>query len=291
MFKRLSYKRQEKVIVFLFLLVPLLFLFVFTFLPALYMFRLSFVEWNGFSAVKKWVGFANYIEIFKNPAYFEPLKNSLYYFFGGLLQLVLAFYLAIVLNSKIRGKSIFKALYFFPFLLNGVAVSLIFIFFFRPDGTLDSVLKLIGMGGFIQEWLGNAKIINFSLAGVSIWRYIGLNFIVFLGAIQSVSPEVIEAADLDGASEWQKVRYITLPSVRSIMELNFILTIAGAISVFEIPYIMTSGSNGSSTFVIQTVNTAFKFQQVGLGSAMAMVVLVIVGAATIIQNKFFKEGK
>ena len=255
------------------------------------MFRLSFVEWNGFSGVKKWVGLANYIEIFKNPDYFKPLLNSLYYFVGGLLQLVIAFYLAVLLNSKIKGKSIFKALYFFPFLLNGVAVSLIFIFFFRPDGTLDSILKVLGMGGFIQQWLGNSKIINFSLAGVSIWRYIGLNFIVFLGAIQSVSPEVIEAADLDGASEWQKVLYITLPSVRSIMELNFILTISGAISVFEIPYIMTSGANGSSTFVIQTVNTAFKFQQVGLGSAMAMVVLVIVGIATIIQNRFFKEAE
>ena len=291
MFKKLSYKKQEKVIVCLFLFVPLLFLIVFTFLPALYMFRLSFVEWNGFSGVKKWVGLANYIEIFKNPDYFKPLLNSLYYFVGGLLQLVIAFYLAVLLNSKIKGKSIFKALYFFPFLLNGVAVSLIFIFFFRPDGTLDSILKVLGMGGFIQQWLGNSKIINFSLAGVSIWRYIGLNFIVFLGAIQSVSPEVIEAADLDGASEWQKVIYITLPSVRSIMELNFILTISGAISVFEIPYIMTSGANGSSTFVIQTVNTAFKFQQVGLGSAMAMVVLVIVGIATIIQNRFFKEAE
>ena len=291
MFKKLSYKKQEKVIVCLFLFVPLLFLIVFTFLPALYMFRLSFVEWNGFSGVKKWVGLANYIEIFKNPDYFKPLLNSLYYFVGGLLQLVIAFYLAVLLNSKIKGKSIFKALYFFPFLLNGVAVSLIFIFFFRPDGTLDSILKVLGMGGFIQQWLGNSKIINFSLAGVSIWRYIGLNFIVFLGAIQSVSPEVIEAADLDGASEWQKVLYITLPSVRSIMELNFILTISGAISVFEIPYIMTSGANGSSTFVIQTVNTAFKFQQVGLGSAMAMVVLVIVAIATIIQNRFFKEAE
>ena len=291
MFKKLSYKKQEKVIVCLFLFVPLLFLIVFTFLPALYMFRLSFVEWNGFSGVKKWVGLANYIEIFKNPDYFKPLLNSLYYFVGGLLQLVIAFYLAVLLNSKIKGKSVFKALYFFPFLLNGVAVSLIFIFFFRPDGTLDSILKLLGMSGFIQQWLGNAKIINFSLAGVSIWRYIGLNFIVFLGAIQSISPEVIEAADLDGASEWQKVRYITLPSVRTIMELNFILTISGAISAFEIPYVMTSGSNGSSTFVIQTVNTAFKFQQVGLGSAMAMVVLVIVGTVTIAQNMFFKEAK
>jgi len=289
MFKNMSYKKQEKVVVFLFLLVPLLFLIVFTFIPAVNLFYYSFIEWNGYSPVKTWVGFENYKEIFKNPIYFEPLKNSLYYFFGGLLQLFIAFYLAIILNSKIKGKGFFKAMIFFPGLINGVAISLIFVFFFRPDGTLDTVLKILGLGGFVQQWLGNAKIVNFSLAGVSIWRYIGFNFIVFLGAIQSISPEIIEAADLDGASEWQKIKYITLPSVRKIIQLNLILAISGAISVYEIPMIMTDGSNGSMTFVIQTVNTAFKFQHLGLGSAMAVVVLIIVATVTIIQNKFFKE--
>lgn len=291
MFKKLSYKKQEKVVIFLFLVIPLLLLGVFTFLPALNMIHYSFMDWNGYSSVKKWVGFANYEQIFKNPMYFQPLENSLYYFFGGLLQLVIAFYLAVVINTKVIGKSLFKALYFFPFLINGVAISLIFVFFLRPDGTLDSILKMLGMGGFIQQWLGNAKIVNFSLAGVSIWRYVGFNFIIFLGAIQAISPEVIEAADLDGANEWQKIKYITLPSVKKIVQLNMILTVSGAISVYEIPLIMTGGSNGSNTFVIQTVNTAFKFQQVGLASAMGVIVLFIVGAATIIQNVYFKEAK
>ena len=82
-----------------------------------------------------------------------------------------------------------------------------------------------------------------------------------------------------------------VPSVKKIVELNLILTVSGAISVYEIPLIMTGGSNGSNTFVIQTVNTAFKFQQVGLASAMGVIVLIIVGAATIIQNVYFKEAK
>ena len=290
MFGRLSYKKQEKVVIFFFLIIPLLFLVVFTFLPALNMIHYSFIEWNGYSSVKKWVGFANYKEIFRNPSYFSALKNSIYYFFGGILQLIIAFYFAIILNSKINGKSIFKAILFFPYLLNGVAISLIFVFFFRPNGTLDTLLGLMGISKYVQQWLGNVNIINYSLASVSIWRYIGFNFIIFLGAIQSISTEVMEAADLDGASEWQKVRYITLPSVRKIIELNLILAISGAISVFEIPYIMTGGSNGSNTFVIQTVNTAFRFQQVGLGSAMAVIVLIIVAAVTITEKVFFKEA-
>ena len=172
MFGKLSYKKQEKVVIFLFLIVPLLFLIIFTFLPALNMIHYSFIEWNGYSSVKKWVGFANYKEIFKNPSYFSALKNSTYYFFGGILQLIIAFYFAIILNSKIKGKSIFKAILFFPYLLNGVAISLIFVFFFRPDGTLDTMLKLIGMGKYVHQWLGNEHIINYSLASVSIWRYI-----------------------------------------------------------------------------------------------------------------------
>ena len=290
MFKKLSYKKQEKVIIFLFLIVPLLFLTTFTFLPTLNMIRYSFVEWNGYSVDKNWVGFANYIEIFKNPSYFSALRNSVYYMFGGFIQVVIAFYFAVILSNKIRGKNIFKAILFFPYLLNGVAISLIFVFFFRVDGTLDTLLKLIGMGSYIHQWLGNENIVNYSLTSVSIWRYMGYNFIIFLGVIQSISSEVMEAADLDGASEWQKVRYIILPSVRKIIELNLILAISGAISVFEIPYIMTGGSNGSNTFVIQTVNTAFKFQQVGLGSAMAVIVLILVVVVTVIEKLFFKEA-
>ncbi|MBU3112142.1 sugar ABC transporter permease [Clostridium lacusfryxellense] len=290
MFGKLSYKKQEKLVIFMFLLIPLLFLTVFTFMPAISMIYYSFIEWNGYSINKTWVGFNNYIEIFKNPIYFVALKNSLYYFVGGFLQLFIAFYFAVLLNAKMKGKSLFKAILFFPYLLNGVAISLIFVFFLRPDGTLDSILNILGMGKYVQQWLGNEHIINYSLATVSVWRYVGFNFIIFLGAIQSISGEVMEAADLDGANEWQKVKYIILPSVKKIVELNLILAISGAISVFEIPYIMTGGANGSNTFVIQTVNTAFKFQQVGLGSAMAVIMLLIVAAVTIAEKTFFKEA-
>jgi multiple sugar transport system permease protein len=289
MFGRLSYKKQEKVVIFLFLLIPLLFLATFTFIPAISMIYYSCIEWNGYSAIRVWVGFDNYKEIFTNPTYFLALKNSTYYFFGGFVQLFIAFYFAVLLNAKMKGKSFFKAMLFFPYLLNGVAISLIFVFFLRPGGTLDSILNLIGMGEYIHQWLGNADVINYSLASVSVWRYVGFNFIIFLGSIQSISGEVMEAADLDGANEWQKVKYIILPSVKKIIELNLILAISGAIGVFEIPYIMTGGANGSNTFVIQTVNTAFQFQQVGLGSAMAVIMLLIVAIVTLIEKKFFKE--
>lgn len=290
MISRLSYKRQKTIVIALFLLIPMTLLFVFTYLPAITMFGYSFTDWNGYSPEKNFIGLANYKKILTDFSYFSILKNSLYYFFGGIIQLFIAFYFAVVINSKIRGKSVFKALFFFPYLINSVAISLMFIFFFQPDGVLDSVLNAIGLGGIINQWLGNEGIVNYSLAFTSIWRYLGYNFVILLGAIQSVPSDCIEAAEIDGAGEWAKARYIILPSIKRIVTLLMILNISGAISVFEIPYIMTGGANGSSTFLIETINTAFKYSDMGLASAMAIIVLIIVGVVTIISQRFGKES-
>ena len=217
MFKNVSYKTQRKLIITLFLLIPLTLLFVFTYLPAINMIAYSFTDWKGYGA-KSFVGMQNYINIFSDPEIFSVLKNSLYYFVGGLIQLGLSFVFAVILNSKIKGKGFFKSLFFFPYLINGVAISLMFLFFFQPSGTLDTVLSMLGLDGMIRQWLGDAHYVNFSLAFTSIWRFFGYNFIIFLGALQSISDEVLEAADLDGAGDWQKIRYIYIPSVKRIIK-------------------------------------------------------------------------
>ena len=117
----------------------------------------------------------------------------------------------------------------------------------------------------------------------------GFNMLIFIGAIQSIPDEIYEAAALDGANRWQQFRYIILPSIRRIVELNLLLAINGALSVFDIPYIMTGGGNGSTTFVIQTVNTAFKYNKVGMASAMAIVLLIIVLIITGIQRRYLND--
>lgn len=289
-FKHMSYKTQKKVIIAIFLTIPLLFMLVFTYLPAINMISYSFTSWKGYGD-KVFVGFQNYIDILSDPETFGVFKNSLYYFVGGLIQLILSFVFAVILNSRMKGKGFFKSLFFFPYLVNGVAISLMFLFFFQPSGTLDTVLTALGLESLIRQWLGDAAYVNFSLAFTSVWRFFGYNFVIFLGALQSISDEVLEAAELDGATEWDKIRYIYIPSVKRIIQLNLILNISGAISVFEMPYIMTGGANGSSTFVIETMNTAFKFNKVGKASAMAVIVMLIVSAVALIQNIFFKEEK
>jgi raffinose/stachyose/melibiose transport system permease protein len=288
-----TYKRQKVLISILFLAAPLTLLLVFTYLPALNMIYYSFTKWDGFGPIDKFVGFQNYIDIFTKPEYFSVFGVSYVYFSGAIIQLALALYFATIVSFNVHFKNFFKAVLFFPNLINGVAIAFTFLYFFQPDGGLDTVVKLFGVSpDHMPLWLGDQRLINFSLAGVSIWRYMGFNFVMFVGAIQSIPSEIYEASEQDGANRWQQFLYIILPGIRPILALSIILAVRGALSVFEIPYVMTNGMNGSSTFVIQTVNTAFKLNKVGLASAMAVVLLVLIIIVTVIQNVLLndKEG-
>jgi ABC-type sugar transport system permease subunit len=283
--------RRRSLAPWLYLLVPLAFLLTFTYIPAVNLIWYSFTSWDGFDQTKDYVGFDNFISIFTKPQYFAVFFVSLYYIGASIVQLALAMYFATILSFKTRFRSIFKGVLFFPYLLNGVAIGFIFLYLYQAGGTLDTVLDAVGLGSLKIQWLGDSHAINYSLAATSIWRYMGLNFVLFLGAIQSIPEDVYEAAALDGANAWQRFRYIIAPSIRRIISLSFILAIAGSLSVFEIPYIMTGGANGSSTFVIQTVQTAFQYHLVGLASAFGVVLLVIVIIVTFIQRKLIPDEK
>lgn len=236
------------------------------------------------------VGLKNYIRIFSRKEYWDVFKVSIYYFIGSLVQIGIALFFATLFFFKLRGQNFFKGVLFFPSLLNGVAIAFIFQYFFKQGGTLDTV---IGWFGVPQEsmplWIGNTAIINISLTFISVWRYMGQNMVLFSGATQSIGMDYFEAAALDGANKWQQFRYLILPSIREVVLLNVILSVKGAISVYETPYIMTMGSGGSETFVIKALNTAFSKSQIGLACAMGVVLLVITMVVTFIQQALFSS--
>lgn len=291
MLSNMSYKTQKKMLIGSFLIIPLVLLITFSYLPLANMLRYSFFRWDGLSKDMEFLGMKNYVDLFTKRDYFSVFGVSLYYFAGSFIQLTLALYFATVLSFKAFGRSIFKGILFFPYLLNGVAIAFIFLYFYQPEGTLDSLLRMLGLDNLITKWLGNRDVINYSLAGSSVWRYMGFNFVMFLGAIQSVPGELYEAAEIEGANKWHLFKYIIWPSVIRIVEINMILSVSGAISVFEMPYIMTGGGNGSKTFVIQTLDLAFKnrIPKLGMASAMGIVLLVIILAITILQKRIFRE--
>lgn len=290
-----TYKGQKLITTILFLLVPLALLITFTFIPAFDMVYYSFQDRDQFGIDATFVGLDNYKTVFMNPDYFVTFQTSLYYLVGSFIQQIIALLVASILCSKIRLKGLFKGTLFFPYLMNGVAVALIFQRFFSKgsppltsEGTLNAIIELFG--GDPVKWLTTPWLANCCLVFVSMWRYIGFDIIMYMGAIQSISPDLYEASDLDGANPWQRFRYIVFPGIKPIISLQLILAVKGAISVFEVPYIITGGKNGTSTFVIKTIDTAFIYKKMGLASAMAVVLLIIIIVVTLIQQAFFKEN-
>ncbi len=280
----LSQKMEKKLLILTFTVIPILLLLTFSYYPLVKMIQYSVTDWNGYSPNSTFVGLDNYKKVLTDPTYFTVFKTSLYYFVATFFQLGIALLFATILSFKVKFANFWKGILFFPYLLNGVAIGFIFLYFYKGGGTLDTLLDAVGLEGQIRLWLGDRSINNISLAFTSVWRYTGFNFLIFLGAIQSVNPEVYEAAEIDGANRWDEFLYIILPSIKNIIFLNIILGVSGSLSVFDIPYIMTGGSNGTATFVIQTIDTAFKYNKVGLASAMAIILLSIVLLVTGIQR-------
>ncbi|GLW48292.1 ABC transporter permease [Streptomyces sp. NBRC 14336] len=274
----------------LFLIALLTLLIVFTYAPIVNMVAYSFTDWDGVSPELNYTGIGNYTEIFTREDLFRVFFVSGYYLAASAVQIAAALYFATVLSFNVRFRNFYKGVLFFPYLINGVAIGFVFLYFFQDGGTLDSVLSLFGVDTD-HAWLGTPASANTSLAGVSVWRYLGLNFVLFLGAIQSIPGELYEAAELDGANRWHQFRYIIAPGIKPVLSLTVILSLSGSLSVFEIPYIMTGGATGTETFVIQTVNLAFRFNKTGLASAAAVVLLLIILLVTWVQRRLVPDDK
>ncbi len=282
-----SREGQKFIVVLAFSIIPLLLLFVFTYLPFGEMVKFSFYKMKYTTPVDKrqFVGWKNYIDVFRRKDCFSALKLSLYYIVGALVQLVIALYLATILSFKTKASGVFKGLMFFPYLISGIAIGFIFKFFYTRGFVFDTVLQWCGFKlDSLPWWLKDQRVNNWSLVATSVWRYFGQNMVLFIGAIMSVDKEMYEAAELDGASKFQQFLHIILPSIRTIVTLNIILSISGSLSAFEPPYVITSGANGTGTYFVIMNEIAHVSQKVGLASAMAVVLLLLIFAATIIQK-------
>ncbi len=283
-----SRKVQRMLVIFTFMLVPMALLIIFTYVPFGKMVQFSFYQMK-YSGPRKFVGLKNYIDVFQRSECFKSLFVSVYYMVGALVQLALALFFATLMVFKVRGSAVFKGAMFFPYLICGIAVGFIFKFFYARGFVLDSLLQMAGMDiEKIPYWLENQSINNISLVATSVWRYTGQNMILFLGAMMSVDAELYEAASLDGANKWHQFRYIILPSIKSIVVLNMILSISGSLSAFEPPYVITNGTMGTGTYFVIMNRLAHENQKVGLACAMAIVLLGIIILCTVAQKLFFK---
>ena len=278
---------QQIIVTIVFLIAPLLLLFTFTYLPFFKMVQFSFYD-RDYLRVRGFVGLRNYIDVFTRSDCFQALKLSLYYMVGSVFQISLALLFATVLSFKVRGSKFFRGALYFPCLICGIAVGFIFKFFLNPGFVLDTLLGWIGVTN-TPNWLENTAINNMVLVACSLWKYMGQNIVLFIGAIASVDPVLYEAAEIDGCNAWQRFKFIIVPSIRTIVVLNLILSISGALSAFEMPYVVTGGTFGTSTYFVVMNKLAHTDMKVGLASAMAVVLLGIIVIVTFIQK--FAEKK
>ena len=280
---------QKVLLIVTFSAVPLFLLILFTYVPFFKMIKFSFYDMS-YTKNKGYVGFSNYLKIFKKDEYIGAMLLSLYYMAGAVVQLALALFFATLLASGIKGGGIFKGIMFFPFLVNGIAIGYIFKFFYTRGFVLDTVLQALGIPlEKLPYWLRDQSVNNWSLVFTSVWKYCGQNMVLFIGAIASIDPSLYEAATIDGANKWQQFKAIILPGIKTVFMLNLILSITGSLSAFEPAYVVGSmGANGTATFFIKIHQMAHVNNKVGMACAMAMVLMVLIILFTVAQRLFFR---
>lgn len=279
---------QRNRFIFCAVLIPVALLIGFVVVPAFDLIRMSFTDWDGLSPEMNFVKLDNYIAMFHNADLWQSLKNNAVYFFVHLLMIPVELMFAVLLTSKLRAAKFYKTMVFLPYIINGVAISYAFSYFFSPiNGAFDSLLEAIKLGMLSRSWLSDPEIVNFTLAFVSLWRFSGYHIILFMAALQSIPQDMMEAARIDGANSWQMFRYIQTPSIMLMVDFVLFDNIRGAMQVFDIPFVMTAGGPGyaSSTFTLYTIDTAFQFSNFGLASTMAVAIMVIIILIYLVQNK------
>ncbi|MDR3256235.1 MAG: sugar ABC transporter permease [Endomicrobium sp.] len=266
----------EKIKNFCFILPALLLFLVFSLYPILRIFELSVFQWNGIGKNMVFVGLVQYKHIlFNNPNFWNSMLNAGYITFLALIiQNTLALFLAILVNRNIKGKNIYKTIFFLPSVLSGIVVGLIWKFVFDGNfGILNHFLASIGFTNFQDfSWFSKTKTVLFAVTVAHIWKGFGYGFIIFLAGLQTIPVELYEEAEVDGADEWQKFKYITFPLLIPIFTIAVVLTILGSMQIFDLIYSVTRDVSVEHTYV--PITQIYEYMNNGeFGYSMAMTVI------------------
>jgi ABC-type sugar transport system permease subunit len=262
----------------------------FVLFPILFSLILMFHRWNIISPME-FVGFQNFAKLFQDRLFFQSILNTLIFLFIHIpLQIVVALFLAEMLNQKIRLRGLLRASYFLPVVISGVVVTIVWSQLYGQDtGLLNRILVSIGLPKV--GWLIDPAIAMPSIAIMATWKNVGLYVVLFLVGLQSVPPQYYEAADIDGASHWQKFRYITIPAINPTIFMVVILSTIGGFSLFIEPYIMTSGGplNSTVSAVLYIYKQAFTYYHMGYAAALGFFFAAIIMLFVFIQRKVIER--
>ncbi len=282
---------------YLFIIPSLTILFVFLFLPVIISFIMSLTDWDiyGLADWKKisFVGLGNYQTLLRDTIFWRSLFNTFYFVIVGVpFSISLALLMAVILNEEfIRFKSFFRASYFAPVVTTLVAVAVVWRWLYNPDyGLINWTLQTIGLPS--QNWLGDTKLAMPCLIIMAAWKNFGYNMVIFLAGLQAIPDSLYDAAKVDGASYWQRFRYVTLPGLKPTTFFVTVTTMIGFFQFFAEPYIMTKGGplNSTISVVLHMYNQGFKFFRMGYASAIGYILFGIIVVFTILQVRFQKAA-
>ena len=273
---------------------PALILYVlFIIVPTVSSVYYSFTSWDGISPDVKFIGLANYKEIFTSARFGNALKNTIILtVFISILENAFALALAVLVDNIRWGKNFFRSAFYIPVLISGIVSGFIWKIMYNYNfGAINSILTQIGLGDFRQDWLGNTALTLIMIGVVLVWKGAGYYMIIYLASLQSVSTDVIEAAEIDGASPWQRFRMITIPLISGAFTINFTLSLINGLKVFDQINVMTDGGPGftSETLVYLLYKVGFTEGRKGFGTAVGIMLLFIIIILNTIQQKFLRS--
>lgn len=252
--------------------------------------RLSLTRVNVLAGTREFVGLDNYVRIFTDPNMAIILSNT--FFFVVVLSIggtVLALALAVLLNQKIPGINIFRAMIFIPALVTTVAWTLVWGFILQPGGLLDGIVGIVGAGPF--PWLRGEWLTLAVFAVIQLTKNIGINMMIFLAALQAVPQELLDAAHVDGVGPWTRFRHVILPQISSAIIMVFMLMVSGSFKVFELVLLLTNGGPGVQTSVLafEIFQQAFRLNDIGYAAALSVFLFALVIALIGIIWQFRKK--
>lgn len=282
---------SNKLVILLFV-APALFLYIAVVpYPLLKSIEYSFFRWN-IVGTPQYIGLQNFVRLFTSDYVFSTaLLNTALFTIGSIvMQIPLAFLLAVSLSKSTRLNRFFKSAYFLPCTISGAAVSLLWQFIYHPNmGILNSFLSAIGLESLTRTWLAEPQFALWAVVVSISWQWFGYHMVIFLTALTSIPGEIFEAAEVDGATGWRKIYHITFPLMKPFVKISMVLITTSSIKAFDNIYVLTGGgpANSSTVLALHMYNRAFRQLQFGYGAAIAVVLLVLCVVLTVGLNRLF----
>ncbi len=272
--------------------VPALLMFaIFVVYPFLSGIRISFTNWNGFSQAYSYIGLKNYVALLKDKNFWTAMVNTIVYGVGStFFQQILGLGYAILLNKKFRGRTASRTFIYMPVLIAAIIMGYMWYFLLQYDGgALNDIIILFGKEPI--DWLANGKLTVWLMVGVNVMQFVGVSMVIYLAGLQGIPNMYYEAAEIDGTTEWQKFRHITLPLLMPAITTSVTINLIGGLKLFDIIKALTNGGPGYSSHSLSTLinYTYFRVQSAGYAAGTGLILFLFIMVVSLSMQQYFRR--